>query len=208
MSLRAAVRRHRALVSGMGAVVVGFLAYGVAIGSDSAIAYPVIVTLGGALVAAVEPPGGYSRVVLAGLSLWAVGHLAGGIVDIGDDRVLYNAVLPGRLHFDNVVHFVGFGAAGLTWFEAVRPRNAVWTSTWLAGMGVGAFNEVLEFVWTLVDEDSNVGGYRNTGRDLIANMLGSAVAASVAARRLGDDGAWSSPSSDPGRPRSATSSND
>lgn len=36
---------------------------------------------------------------------------------------------------------------------------------------------------TLALEDTNVGGYRNTSRDLVANMLGSAVAAVIAARR-------------------------
>lgn len=50
-------------------------------------------------------------------------------------------------------------------------------------MGIGALNEVLEFIATLVLVDTNVGGYRNTGRDLIANLLGAAVAGIIAARR-------------------------
>jgi hypothetical protein len=53
-----------------------------------------------------------SSLALAGLAAWGVGHLAGGVVDIGDARILYNALLPGRIHFDNVMHFVGFGSAG------------------------------------------------------------------------------------------------
>jgi hypothetical protein len=189
--LRAAGSRHRALIAGMAVVVAGFLVYGVATGAELAVPYVVIVTAGAVVVAAVEPPDGFGRVVLAGLSLWAVGHLAGGIVGIGDDRTLYNAVLPGGLHFDNAVHFVGFGTAGLAWWEATRPwlpatagrPVGVWVAVWLAGMGVGALNEVLEFVFTLLVEDTNVGGYHNTGRDLIANMLGAAVAATIAAVR-------------------------
>lgn len=186
-----AFARHSRLASAMGAVVLGFLAYGVATGADLAVPYAVIVTAGAVLVAAVEPPGGFSRVVLAGLSLWAVGHLAGGSVGIGDDRTLYNAVLPGGLHFDNAVHFVGFGTSGLAWWEATRPwlpavpahPAGVWAAVWLAGMGVGAVNEVAEFLFTLVVEDTNVCGYRNTGRDLIANLLGAAVAGGIAATR-------------------------
>lgn len=175
----------------MAAVVVAFLVFGVVTGAELAVPYAVIVTAGAVLVAALEPPGRFSTVVLAGLSLWAVGHLAGGSVGIGGDRTLYNAVLPGGLHFDNAVHFVGFGTAGLAWWEATRPwlpavpRHpvGVWVAVWLAGMGVGACNEVAEFLFTLAVEDTNVGGYRNTGRDLIANLLGSAVAGTVAATR-------------------------
>lgn len=187
----AAFSRHRGLAGAMAAVVVAFLAYGLATGADLAVPYAVIVTAGAVFVAAVEPPGGFSRVVLGGLALWAVGHLAGGSVGIGDDRTLYNAVLPGGLHFDNAVHFVGFGTSGLAWWEATRPwlpaatghPAGVWAAVWLAGMGVGALNEVLEFVVTLLVEDTNVGGYRNTGRDLIANLLGAAVAGAIASAR-------------------------
>jgi hypothetical protein len=129
--------------------------------------------------------------VLAGLTLWAVGHLAGGTIGLDGDRTLYNAALPGRIHFDNAVHVVGFGTAGLAWWEATGhrlwPRTgrrlAVGVAVWLAGMGIGALNEVVEFVATLVVPETNVGGYRNTGRNLIANLLGAAVAGMVAARR-------------------------
>jgi hypothetical protein len=181
----------------MAAVVAGFAAFGLATGAETAIAYPVMVVFGGLLVAAIEPEEGFGPLVLAGLCLWAVGHLAGGIVGIGEDRTLYNALLPGRIHFDNVVHFTGFGSSGLAWWEATRPwlpeapghRVGVWVAVWLAGMGVGAFNEVVEFAATHLLADTNVGGYQNTGRDLVANMLGAAVAASVAAARTGRAGA-------------------
>jgi hypothetical protein len=193
--MRSALARHERLVTVMAVVVAGFVAFGVVTGADLAVPYGVIVVGGALLVAALEPPEGFSRVVLAGLSLWAVGHLAGGAVGIGDDRTLYNAILPGRLHFDNVVHFVGFGTAGLVWWEATRPwlaapprhKVGIGVAVWLAGMGVGAVNEVFEFLFTLVVEDTNVGGYRNTGRDLIANMLGAAVAGVIAARRVGTE---------------------
>ena len=175
----------------MAAVTLGFLVFGIATDADLAVSYAVVVVLGAVLASRVEPPDGFSGLVLTGLTLWAIGHLAGGIVGIGDDRTLYNAVLPGGIHADNVVHFVGFGTAGLAWWEATRPwlraepRHplGIAVAVWLAGMGVGAFNEVVEFVITLLVEDTNIGGYRNTGRDLIANMLGAAVTGAVAARR-------------------------
>ena len=44
----------------------------------------------------------------------------------------------------------------------------------------GLFNETIEFLITLLPGDSNVGGFTNTGWDLVANTLGAAVAAIVA----------------------------
>jgi hypothetical protein len=189
---RAAARRHPLVVAVFAAYLTAFFVYGLATGADLTVPYVLIVGAGGYLVARLEPPSGYSTIVLVGLSLWAAGHLAGGTVGIADDRTLYNAVIGGRLHFDNVVHFVGFGTAALAWWEATRPwlradaghRLGVAMAVWLAGMGVGALNEVVEFVATLALPDTNVGGYHNTGRDLIANMLGAAVAGLIAARRL------------------------
>lgn len=121
---------------------------------------------------------------------WAVAHLAGGLIELDADRALYNAVLARHLRYDNVVHFVGFGVAGVAAWEAIRPRLlrrdvaplAARVTVWLFGMGIGALNEVLEFAVALnVEEsnveESNVGGYLNTGRNLIAKMLGAAAAA-------------------------------
>ncbi len=188
---RVAAARHRPLVAVVAAYVAGFTVYGLVTGAELTVPYAVLVVGGAFLVARIEPPDGFSGLVLAGLALWGAGHLAGGIVGIGDDRTLYNALIGGRLHADNVVHFVGFGSAGLAWWEATRPwlgadpghRMGTAVAVWLAGMGVGALNEVVEFIATLVLEDTNVGGYHNTGRDLIANMAGSAVAAAIAVRR-------------------------
>ena len=57
-----------------------------------------------------------------------------------------------------------------------------------AGMGLGALNEVIEFTATRF-ADTNVGGYVNTGWDLVFNMVGSVGAALIllfAARRGAD----------------------
>ena len=184
-------RRHAELTVGVGTVILAMGVYGVATGARLTVPYLAIVLAGAVLVAWIEPvPGGFSRLTLAGLSAWAIGHMAGGTIGIGDGRTLYNAVV-GNIHVDNIVHVVGFGSAGLAWWEAWSARSdgsapapvTVAVAVWLAGMGVGALNEVVEFFTTLVVEDTNVGGYQNTGRDLVANMLGAAVAAVIAARR-------------------------
>lgn len=49
----------------------------------------------------------------------------------------------------------------------------------LAGMGLGALNEVIEFIITLLVPENNVGGYVNTALDLVYNMVGAVIAALV-----------------------------
>lgn len=56
----------------------------------------------------------------------------------------------------------------------------------LFGQGVGAFNEVVEFGASHLLAATNVGGYENTGRDLVANLLGTAVAGWWVSRRPPD----------------------
>ena len=48
-----------------------------------------------------------------------------------------------------------------------------------AGLGFGALNEVVEFAATLLVPETNVGGYRNTGWDLVANLFGATAAVSL-----------------------------
>lgn len=118
--------------------------------------------------------------------MWGLVHLAGGTIPFSGDRTLYNVyLLPGELlRYDQAVHAFGFGFATLacgkvikSWFPQRRlPWGAV-VIVVLAGMGVGAINEIFEFVATLVLEDTNVGGYTNTSWDLVADLVGAMAAA-------------------------------
>jgi hypothetical protein len=121
-------------------------------------------------------------------------HLAGGLVAVPADwpisgsRVLYSWwVIPKFLKFDNLVHTYGFGVT--TWIcwqglaaslrsqgKPVLPTLGRLTLAAAAGQGFGALNEVLEFVVTLLVPNTNVGGYVNTGWDLVCNLLGSLMA--------------------------------
>jgi protein-S-isoprenylcysteine O-methyltransferase Ste14 len=135
-------------------------------------------------------------ITLAGLSLWGLAHLAGGLLSIpkawphDDEPVLYNLwLLPGIVRYDQLVHAFGFGLT--TWLcwqglrAAVRhlqgpPLSPTWgllTLCVLSGMGLGALNEVVEFIAVLRIPNTNVGGYTNTGWDLVFNALGSVVSA-------------------------------
>jgi hypothetical protein len=121
----------------------------------------------------------------------------------GEIRVLYSWwILPrpmtgagppgGWLKYDQVAHAYGFGVA--TWLcwqglrgslrgyrrhgMAVQPTPGLMVIAAAAGAGFGALNEIVEFVATKLTV-TNVGGYENTGWDLVYNALGAVVAASL-----------------------------
>ena len=181
-----AVRRHRVVAAVVGTYLVALGVYGAVNGSRLTVPYAVIVAVAFGGLAVADTRFGFSRVVLVGLTLWGLGHLAGGIVELdGGDRIFYNVVLGRWFHVDNIVHFVGFGTAGLACWEALRARwlggtevgpVAIVAFVAILGCGVGAANEVVEFAFTLAVADTQVGGYQNTGRDLVANLLGGLTA--------------------------------
>ncbi len=141
------------------------------------------------------------RVVLSGgvlwaLSMWGLAHMAGGLFVPPDSwpinegsRVLYSVwIIEDRLKYDQVVHAYGFGVTTWLCWQCLRAglvaRGASATASpglmvlvAAAGMGFGALNEVVEFTATLLVPETNVGGYQNTGWDLVANFVGVVVAA-------------------------------
>ncbi len=60
--------------------------------------------------------------------------------------------------------------------QSPRPTLGLMVLVTAAGMGFGAANEVIEFMTTLV-ANTNVGGYVNTGWDLVFNAVGATTAA-------------------------------
>ena len=93
-------------------------------------------------------------------------------------------LIPGRLKYDQVVHAYGFGLSTWLCWQALanslglqRPTFGLLVLCALAGMGLGAANEIVEFIAVLTIPNTNVGGYENTGWDLVANAIGATVAA-------------------------------
>lgn len=125
----------------------------------------------------------------------------------GDQRVVYSWwVLPfvwgddGRvvwgIKYDHVTHAYGFGVTCWACWEglraamrgkasdatdagsAIRPTFGLVVLCVVGALGFGALNEVVEFVATMLGP-TNVGGYENTGWDLVANTIGAVVAGVV-----------------------------
>jgi hypothetical protein len=131
----------------------------------------------------------YSAATLVGLTAWSMLHLAGGGVYINGVRLYEIILIPLStkypiLRYDQFVHTFGFAAATLTMFDLLRPlikENlqhfvALSIVVIMAGLGVGAFNEIVEVLVSAVIPSSGVGGYLNTALDLIADLVGSLLA--------------------------------
>ena len=186
------LRRHRAAVTvgGLGAVL--GLCVGAATGAGGWPVYLVVLLLGAAAVTAVDLRVGLSRLTVWGLVVFALGHVAGGMVGVGDG-VLYEQWLVGRVvRYDNLQHAWGFGFAGRAVWESLRPQLARPSSAAaalvlivLGGCGLGALNEVIEYALTKLLPETNVGGYENTARDLVANLTGTTLMAGAVLRGRG-----------------------
>jgi uncharacterized membrane protein YjdF len=165
------------------------LAYGAAAGATQTIFYAVFVGGAALLVARLYGKARFGPVVLWGLAAWGLAHMVGGLVQVGGTVVYERSLGDGEFRFDKIVHFFGFGFATLAAYELLRrtvgqdaPARSVAITAAFVGLGVGAVNETIEFLITLLPGDSNVGGFSNTGWDLVANALGAATAAWIAPR--------------------------
>jgi uncharacterized membrane protein YjdF len=130
--------------------------------------------------------------LLSLLSLWGLLHFLGGGLPVGNG-VLYSYVvfpiwLDGDftvLRYDQVVHFYGFGLVALVIYDLLR-RSTTLHNNWMGAlafftaMGFGALNELIEFLAVLSVPETGVGGYYNTGLDIVANALGEICAAFIA----------------------------
>lgn len=170
----------------------------IATGNGEFVFYIAVMFLLIAVLTVIQARVGLSRGVLWALSIWGFTHMAGGLVPVppswpiaGEIRVLYSWwIIPDILKYDHVVHTYGFGVATfLIWEglraavekkgskETFRPTAGLLVICAAASIGLGAANEVVEFIATLLLPKTNVGGYENTGWDLVANMTGAIVAA-------------------------------
>ena len=131
----------------------------------------------------------FDYLALGGLSLWGLLHMTGGGLIVGEN-VLYafevwkiaNVGDTYFIKFDQFVHAFGFGVSTIVAYQLLKPRIKKMNLSLLYGlcvfiaMGAGALNEVVEFIAVVVAPATGVGGYFNTGLDLVSNMIGSFIA--------------------------------
>ena len=191
------------------AALAGFSSLALARGNAEFLFYGLVTIVLAGVVLALDRGVRLSHLAIGGLVVWAIMHLAGGTVAIGEDQVLYNwrpgewlpkhdqsvhgsslraralrTVVEWLPKYDQAVHFFGFAVATLVAWECLahaierrtgqmpRATTGLVTGAALIGMGLGGMNEVVEFIATLTIPDTNVGGYENTGWDLVSNLTG------------------------------------
>ncbi len=187
----------RGLVAFTLAYLLAAVAGAVVSGNREFVFYIVVMLVLIAVIALVHRRAGLTAGLLWALNAWGLMHMAGGLVPVPGHwpynpphAVLYSLwLVPDLLKYDQVVHAYGFGVTTWLCWQALRsavrdggggvlrPRAGVLTLCAAGGMGFGAFNEVIEFIATLTLPNTNVGGYVNTGWDLVANLIGCVVAA-------------------------------
>jgi hypothetical protein len=116
--------------------------------------------------------------------------MAGGGIVIGG-KVLYALeIIPlfqikdsTVLKFDQLVHAFGFGLCVLVIYHLLLPylnQKTNWKVVFpviiMAATGLGALNEIVEFIAVLSFSETGVGGYTNTSLDLVFNLVGAIIA--------------------------------
>lgn len=179
------------------AYIIPFSAYYIWIGQGEFLWYVAVLVFFFSLILATIHKSHFTPGILWGLSLWGLGHMAGGGVKVGEG-VLYSLPIVriaevGNtyiLKYDQVIHAFGFFVATLVVWHLLQPYlnekarlAVVLPIVWVAGMGLGALNEVIEFLVVLTVPDNGVGGYFNTALDMVFNMLGALLAVVMIAVR-------------------------
>lgn len=133
----------------------------------------------------------FSMTLLLGATLWGLLHMLGGSTLLTGEGVLYDLVLLPLfqtgdavvLGYDQLMHFYCYLVVAAMLHHIFRSRMRVDGGrltpallTLLAAMGVGAVNEIIEFIPVLTMENTGVGGYYNTLWDLVFNTLGATAA--------------------------------
>lgn len=164
--------------------------YAVAVNNVEFLFYIGVVLAIGGIVAVIHRRVGFSRGLLWALSAWGLLHMLGGLARVPTELTdngsgyLYSLwLIPELLKYDQVVHAYGFAASTVACWQCIRTvpgikaSFGVLTLCAFGGMGLGALNEIIEFAAVLLIPGTNVGGYENTGWDLVANAIGSFTAA-------------------------------
>ncbi len=153
----------------------------------------VVVVLGLVIIFTVK----YSKLdlfALWGLTIWGLLHMLGGSLRVGED-VLYryriiDIIDKGGdfyiLKMDQFIHFYGFLVTAIVVYQLLQqhmsslknPKLIIFIA-WIGAMGLGALNEVVEFVAFVALAETGVGDVYNTGLDLIFNMLGALTGAFI-----------------------------
>jgi uncharacterized membrane protein YjdF len=134
----------------------------------------------------------YPDALFWGLSIWALMHLGGGAFYINGQKLYEIILVPLSenhpvFRYDQLVHIFGFAMSTIVMFYVLKPLLRKDLNGWFAlsivvvaaGLGVGAFNEIIEFMATVLVPETGVGGYLNTSLDLASDFIGALIAIAI-----------------------------
>jgi len=131
--------------------------------------------------------------VLLGASIWGLMHMAGGSIYINGTKLyglilvpLFSSSVAGTdiFRYDQLAHIYCYIVVTILLFYILKVyidgkkvnKFAISVLLVLMGMGVGALNEIIEFIPVLILKETGVGDYFNTLWDIISNTLGAIIA--------------------------------
>ena len=168
---------------------VGWTAVGIRNGASIALPYLVEIFFLGGIILAFDAQRQLDRNLLWAFSAWGFIHMPGGLTEVNGDVLYEYWVLP-FLRYDHIVHIFGFAVVGLAvanvnrrWLPVDAPKVAA-AVVFFGAIGIGAFNEVVEFIIGESFPSTHVGDAMNMGLDLVANAIGAGWAALFTVRRL------------------------
>jgi hypothetical protein len=153
------------------------------------IGYVALIVVVGAFLGITYPKQRYPNSLLWGVTLWSALHFVGGSVFF-QSKATYDVVLipltENMLRYDQLVHVFGFGLATLFVFHILQSALAKPITNWfaigvavvMAGLGIGAINEMVEFVF-LPWMPTAGNDYSNALLDLFADVIGALIAFGV-----------------------------
>lgn len=176
--------------------LLGFFIYYVSINNYEFVWYIFVIVIIGTIIGLNLKQSRLSNGILWMLSIWGILHMVAGGFRI-DGTTLYSLKLikifegEGQfyiLKMDQVVHFYGFFVCSFLIYQLLKSINASGLKnpklmifiSWLGSMGLGALNEIIEFIAFVSLNKTGVGDLYNTGLDLIFNMFGALVGAFLA----------------------------
>jgi len=158
--------------------------------------YIAVIVILGVIIGINLNKGIFDNLILWLLSIWGLAHMIGGGVRIAGNSVyslrLIDIIDKGGqfyiLKMDQLIHFYGFLVAAILVYKLISvtgsnlkeyPKLMIFLS-WIGSMGLGALNEVVEFLAFVSLDQTGVGDLYNTGLDLIFNLVGAIVGAFIA----------------------------
>lgn len=189
------LREYKLLLAFTLAYLIPFTYMFVSKGDGEFIWYALIVVGLFLLIIGTLPTSRFPRGTVWALSTWALLHMAGGGIKVGEGVLYGLQLLPiynggGEmiiLKYDQAVHALGFGICAYIVFHFLKRycaepyRFGVYAIAALGGVGIGVLNEIAEFIAVILFPNNGVGGYVNTSLDLVFNTIGAVIVMAVVA---------------------------